>query len=46
MNALVTLAGFFDPMWEDGWLFWWQLPVILLLVGLIIFWVQYRKRQM
>ena len=29
-----------------GILEWWQILAILLLVGLIIFWVQYRKRNM
>ncbi len=28
------------------WLYWWQLPALGLLVVLIIFWLQYRKRQM
>ena len=25
---------------------WWQLPLALALIGLIVFWVMYRKRQM
>jgi hypothetical protein len=27
------------------WFQWWQLIPLVLLIGLIIFWVQYRKRQ-
>lgn len=29
-----------------SWLFWWQLPLLLILVGLIVFLVMYRRRQM
>ena len=49
MNTLVTLAGLMSPIAEEGFLsafYWWQIPVALLLVGLIFFWLQYRKRQM
>jgi len=49
MNTLVTLAGFFEPISEEGffsYIYWWQIPVLLLMIALIIFWVQYRKRQM
>lgn len=28
------------------WLFWWQPLALLVLIGLIVFWLQYRKRQM
>ena len=28
------------------WLYWWQLPLILLLVALIVFWRIYRNKQM
>ena len=28
------------------WLFWWQLPLLLILIGLIVFLVWYRRRQM
>ncbi len=28
------------------WLYWWQIPLLLILVGLIIFLVMYRRRQM
>jgi len=28
------------------WLYWWQLVLIVLLVGLIIFWKKYREKQM
>ena len=46
MATLTMLAGFMDPLWEDSIFYWWQVPVVLLLVALIIFWMQYRKRQM
>ncbi|MCL2701287.1 MAG: hypothetical protein FWE88_06290 [Phycisphaerae bacterium] len=46
LSAMLGGCGFTQPIWEDGFLFWWQIPVVLLLVGLIIFWTQYRKRQM
>ena len=29
-----------------SWLFWWQVPLFLLVVVLIVFWVVYRRRQM
>jgi len=32
-------------MLAAGWFRWWQIFPLVLLVGLIIFWVQYRKRQ-
>jgi cytochrome c-type biogenesis protein CcmH/NrfF len=25
---------------------WWQIPLVLVLVGLIVFWMIYRRRQM
>jgi cytochrome c-type biogenesis protein CcmH/NrfF len=28
------------------WLFWWQLPLLLLLIGVIVFYMQWRKKQM
>lgn len=43
------LAGFFSPIAKDGWLsafYWWQIPVLILLIAIIIFWVRYRKSQM
>ena len=52
---LVTLAGlaatlggcgFMSPLWEDSIFYVWQIPVVLILVALIIFWMQYRKKQM
>ena len=27
------------------WLFWWQIPLLLILVGLIVFLVLYRRSQ-
>lgn len=44
LNAM--LAGFFDPLWSGGFLYVWQIPAIILLIAIIIFWVQYRKKQM
>ncbi|HUT56403.1 MAG TPA: hypothetical protein VNA25_00855 [Phycisphaerae bacterium] len=26
--------------------YWWQIPLVIVLVGLIIFWVMYRRKQM
>ena len=46
MNALTMLGGFMSPLWEDSIFYVWQIPVVIALVGLIIFWVQYRKKQM
>ena len=25
---------------------WWQIPLVLILAGIIIFWIKYRRRQM
>ena len=25
---------------------WWQIPAVLVLIALIVFWVMYRRRQM
>ena len=27
------------------WLYWWQLPLLLILIGLIVFLIMYRRRQ-
>jgi hypothetical protein len=43
---MMTLAGFTDPIWQDGWLFWWQVPLIILLIAIIIGYMMYRRRQM
>jgi len=40
------LAGITDAIWPGGWLYWWQLPAIVLLIAIIIFWVMYRRKQM
>ena len=41
------LASFLtEPLWKDGFLFVWQIPAVLVMVGLIIFWVMYRRKQM
>jgi hypothetical protein len=29
----------------NGWLYWWQLVLIVLLIVLVIVWLQVRKRQ-
>jgi len=36
----MVLAG-----WTEAF-FWWQIPLVLLLIGLIVFWIMYRRRQM
>jgi hypothetical protein len=38
--------SFTDPIWTDGWLFWWQVPLIILLIAIIVGWIMYRRRQM
>jgi cytochrome c-type biogenesis protein CcmH/NrfF len=42
MTTPLPLAELFGV----GWLFWWQIPLLLLLIGLIVFLVWYRRRQM
>ena len=37
--------GLWDPI-LGGYLSVWHIPVIIILVVLIIFWIQYRKKQM
>ena len=37
---------FMDPLWEGSWFYGWQVPLVILVVALIIFWMQYRKKQM
>ena len=45
LASLMMLAQ--DEGWSFGDMFvWWQIPLVLLLVGLIVFWVIYRRRQM
>jgi cytochrome c-type biogenesis protein CcmH/NrfF len=47
MLNMVLAEGFFDKtLWEGGWLYVWQLPAIALLIGIIIFWMIYRRKQM
>lgn len=29
-----------------GWVEWWQLVLLIVLIGIIIFWVRYRRKQM
>jgi len=28
------------------WLYWWQIPLLVLLIALVAFWVMYRRKQM
>ena len=37
-NTLLALFG--------GYVSWWQILALIVLIGLIIFWAQYRKKQM
>jgi len=37
MAALGAILGIFE---------WWQFPLIILVILLIVFWVMYRRRQM
>jgi len=32
-------------LWGIDWLVWWQIPLVLVLVGLIIFLKKYRESQ-
>ena len=41
MSNVLPLAD----LWGIEWLFWWQIPLLLILVGLIVFLVIYRRRQ-
>jgi len=45
LAATLGGCGLMEPI-GDSFFYWWQIPVVLLLVALIIFWVQYRKKQM
>jgi len=38
----LTLAAVFG---QDGWIQWYQIPLIIVLVALIIFYWQYKKKQ-
>jgi hypothetical protein len=44
MSSPTFIAGFFDPIWSGGFIFWWQIPLLLGLIGLLIFWKRYRNR--
>lgn len=47
MSNLVLAESIFDKaLWEGGWLYWWQLPAVAMLVAIIIFWMMYRRKQM
>ena len=35
------VLGFFGDIFQ-----WWQFIPLVILIGLIIFWIQYRKKQM
>ena len=39
MTSLAELGGI-------DWLYWWQIPLFLLMIALVVFWVMYRRRQM
>ena len=42
MSSPLPLAEFLGI----EWLFWWQIPLALVLVGLVVFLIMYRRRQM
>lgn len=49
MSNLAVLAGIMDPIANDGFLnafYWWQVPLIILLIAIIVGWVMYRRKQM
>jgi hypothetical protein len=33
-------------LWGIEWLFWWQIPLLVLLIILLIIWKVYRSKQM
>ena len=45
MAFSTLLAGLMDPI-GDTMFFYWQIPVVILLVVIIVFWMRYRKKQM
>lgn len=48
MLSNAILADFLDKTLPSpfSFLYLWQLPVIVLLIAIIIFWVMYRRKQM
>jgi hypothetical protein len=42
MSTALPLA----ELWGVEWLFWWQIPLLLILIGLVVFLIMYRRRQM
>ncbi len=49
MMDATLLGGLWDPIGKDGilqYLSWYQIPAIILLIAIIIFWVIYRRKQM
>ena len=50
-GILFTLTGcdFFGSIAEEGFMsafYWWQIPVVFVLIALIFFWKKYRNKQM
>ncbi len=45
MAFSTLLAGFWDPIGSTPF-YYWQIPVVILLVVIIVFWMRYRKKQM
>lgn len=41
--SMPTMIGKFLGI---DWLFWWQLPLVLLLIAILVFWKIYRNKQM
>ncbi len=42
MSTLMLIA----ELWGQEWLVWWQIPLFILLILVIIFYVVYRRRQL
>jgi cytochrome c-type biogenesis protein CcmH/NrfF len=42
---MMTVAPLAEFLGQE-WLYWWQLPLLALLVAVIVFYVIYRRRQM
>ncbi len=38
--------SFFETIPGVSFMYWWQIPAIILLIAIIIFWVMYRRKQM
>ena len=42
MSSPLSLAA----LWGQEWLYWWQIPLFVLLIVLIVGWIMYRRKQL